>query len=112
LARGLLEIADTPEGERMRLRASRHAEGMQARVEIAHGATAEQLDLLPVGDYHHHLERRQAPAEPHEFAASLRLEAAGMVGGTGLLDERAGRPSPLRHQRARSPGDQMSAVAR
>lgn len=79
LADGLLEIVDTPEGERMRLRVSRHAEGLRARVEIARGDNTETLDLLPVGQNHHRLESRKAPAEPHEFTARLRLEAAGAV---------------------------------
>ncbi|MEW6633612.1 MAG: cation diffusion facilitator family transporter, partial [Pseudomonadota bacterium] len=34
LASGLLEIVDTPHGERMRLRLSRHAEGLRANVAI------------------------------------------------------------------------------
>jgi len=79
LADGLLEIVDTPEGERMRLRVSRHAEGLRARVEIARGDNTETLDLLPVGQNHHRLESQKAPAEPHEFTARLRLEAAGAV---------------------------------
>ena len=79
LADGLLEIVETPNGERMRLRVSRHAEGLRARVEISRGGSTENLDLLPVGENHHRLESRNAPAEPHEFTARLRLEAAGVV---------------------------------
>ena len=56
LAGGLLEIVDTPQGERLRLRVSRHAEGLQARVEIARGTQTEQLELMPVGGNHHRLE--------------------------------------------------------
>lgn len=76
LAEGLLQIVDTPEGERMRLRVSRHAEGLRASVVIdrPEGRT-EVLELRPVGGDHHWLQSSAAPEEPHEFAASLRLVA-------------------------------------
>ncbi|TPO02497.1 cation diffusion facilitator family transporter [Mesorhizobium sp. B1-1-5] len=76
LASGLLEIVDTPQGERMRLRLSRHAEGLQANVAIerANGAV-ESLPLSPVGGDHHYLQSLVAPAEPHEFSARLQLAA-------------------------------------
>ncbi|MDX8534717.1 cation diffusion facilitator family transporter [Mesorhizobium sp. VK25A] len=76
LASGLLEIVDTPQGERMRLRLSRHAEGLRANVAIerADGAV-ESLLLSPVGGDHHYLQSLVAPAEPHEFSARLQLAA-------------------------------------
>ncbi|CDX56686.1 putative transmembrane efflux protein [Mesorhizobium plurifarium] len=76
LASGLLEIVDTPQGERMRLRLSRHAEGLRANVAIerADGAV-ESLPLSPVGGDHHYLQSLVAPAEPHEFSARLQLTA-------------------------------------
>lgn len=76
LASGLLEIIDTPQGERMRLRLSRHAEGLRAKVAIerADGAV-ESLPLSPVGGDHHYLQTLVAPAEPHEFSARLQLAA-------------------------------------
>ncbi|MBZ9662036.1 cation diffusion facilitator family transporter [Mesorhizobium sp. ESP-6-4] len=76
LASGLLEIVDTPQGERMRLRLSRHAEGLRANVAIerADGAV-ESLPLSPVGGDHHYLQSLVAPAEPHEFSARLQLAA-------------------------------------
>ncbi|MDG4876918.1 cation diffusion facilitator family transporter [Mesorhizobium sp. WSM4935] len=76
LASGLLEIVDTPQGERMRLRLSRHAEGLRANVAIerADGAV-ESLPLSPVGGDHHYLQSLVAPAEPHEFSARLQLVA-------------------------------------
>ncbi|MBZ9849349.1 cation diffusion facilitator family transporter [Mesorhizobium sp. CA14] len=76
LACGLLEIVDTPQGERMRLRLSRHAEGLRAKVAIerADGAV-ESLLLSPVGGDHHYLQSLVAPAEPHEFSARLQLAA-------------------------------------
>ncbi|RWA69668.1 cation diffusion facilitator family transporter [Mesorhizobium sp.] len=76
LASGLLEIVDTPQGERMRLRLSRHAEGLRANVAIDRpGGMVQQLPLSPVGGDHHHLQSLVAPAEPHEFSARLQLAA-------------------------------------
>jgi hypothetical protein len=75
LASGLLDIVDTPEGERMRLRVSRHAEGLRASVRIERGGRTETLELLPVADDHHYLESVAAPEEPHEFTARLNLAA-------------------------------------
>lgn len=80
LADGLLEIVETPAGERMRLRVSRHAEGMRARVDIARGGgQVETLELRPAGDNHHRLESTVAPAEPHAFDAKLWLAAGSEV---------------------------------
>lgn len=75
LASGLLEIVDTPQGERMRLRLSRHAEGLQAGVAIERPQGLERLVLSPVGGDHHYLQSLVAPAEPHEFSARLQLAA-------------------------------------
>lgn len=76
LAKGLLEIIDTPDGERMRLRVSRHAEGLAAEVVIERkGEAREILRLEPQPFDHHVLESTVAPAEPHEFKAMLRLRA-------------------------------------
>lgn len=77
LADGLLEIIDTPDGERFRLRVARHAEGLSANVRIARPERTEELDLVPVTGNHHELQSRVAPAEPHEFEARLELSAAG-----------------------------------
>lgn len=76
LADGLLQIVDTPEGERIRLRVSRHADGLRASVVIERpeGRT-EVLELRPVAGDHHWLQSSTAPEEPHEFAASLKLTA-------------------------------------
>ncbi|RWD86686.1 cation diffusion facilitator family transporter [Mesorhizobium sp.] len=76
LASGLLEIVDTPQGERMRLRLSRHAEGLRANIAIERsGGGVERLPLSPVGGDHHYLQSLVAPAEPHEFSARLQLVA-------------------------------------
>lgn len=76
LARGLLDIVDTTAGERMRLRLSRHTEGVQAAVSIHRGqGRTELLPLLPFGGNHHVLLSDSAPAEPHDFDATLTLQA-------------------------------------
>jgi cation diffusion facilitator family transporter len=75
LATGLLEIIDTPDGERMRLSISEHVKGLEAVVEIARGNTIERLPLLPSPTDHHALMSVVAPAEPHEFEAVLKLMA-------------------------------------
>jgi len=79
LAQGLLEIVDTDEGERFRLRVSRHAEGLSASVAIHRGAgSIEEHALVPVDGNHHLLQSQAAPAEPHEFEAELVLsDSAG-----------------------------------
>lgn len=76
LAQGLLEIVDTTEGERFRLRVSRHAEGLSAAVAIKRDAGLEQHALVPVAGDHHLLQSLEAPAEPHEFDAELVLTNA------------------------------------
>jgi cation diffusion facilitator family transporter len=76
LAQGLLEIVDTADGERFRLRVSRHAEGLSAAVAIKRGARLEQHALVPIAGDHHLLQSTEAPAEPHEFDAELVLSNA------------------------------------
>ena len=76
LANGLLEIVDTPDGERMRLRVSKHAEGLSAEVVIDRANEAKEiLTLNPHARDHHTLDSTVAPSEPHEFTARLRLRA-------------------------------------
>ena len=74
IASGLLQIVDTDLGERFELRVSRHAETMQAEVVIQRaGNQEERLALHPVDGNHHLLRSTLAPAEPHEFNATLLL---------------------------------------
>jgi cation diffusion facilitator family transporter len=73
LATGLLEIVDTPEGERMRLTTHQRAEGLQVVVTIDRPGGIETLPLPPVPGSPHVLQSSVAPAEPHEFEAELRL---------------------------------------
>ncbi|PKA42682.1 cation transporter [Rhizobium sullae] len=76
LATGLLEIVDTPDGERFRLSVGKHIHGLQAVVEIDRGNGAiERLPLLPSPTDHHVMISAVAPAEPHEFEAVLKLMA-------------------------------------
>lgn len=74
LARGVLQIVDTDEGERMRLLLSRHAEGLVAEVRIEREAgRIEHIPLNPVnGDLHLRFSAT-APEEPHSFVATLVL---------------------------------------
>lgn len=75
LAAGLLEIVDTPDGERVRLTLARHVEGLSAKVVIDRPDGPEVLELLPDLDNHHSLTSHTVPAEPHEFDAMLVLTA-------------------------------------
>lgn len=77
LAEGVLEIIDTPAGERMRLTVSRHAEGLVAVVVIDRDHGLETLALNADPADHHALISDAAPAEPHEFSARLVLRAGG-----------------------------------
>lgn len=73
LAQGLLEIVDTADGERMRLTVSKHADALRATVVIKRPGGNETLPLLPADDDHHAYLSASAPAEPHEFDATLFL---------------------------------------
>jgi cation diffusion facilitator family transporter len=77
LAKGQLQIVDTPAGERMRLTTSKRAEGLGAVVVIKRpGGTDETLPLLPAKQDQGSYMSSVAPEEPHEFDATLRLTAA------------------------------------
>ncbi|MGG6896692.1 MULTISPECIES: cation diffusion facilitator family transporter [Rhizobium] len=80
LATGLLEIIDTPDGERMRLSIASHAHGLQAVVNIQRpGGIVETLTLSPSPKDHHAMLSAQTPDEPHEFDAELVLTAGDEV---------------------------------
>jgi cation diffusion facilitator family transporter len=76
MAEGVVEIVDTPKGERMRLTVTRPVAALQAVVIIDRQVKAEMLPLLPTGDCI--FESAEAPAEPHHFTAQLRLTAGDM----------------------------------
>ena len=73
---GLLEIIETPDGERMRLSIKAPASALQATVTIERpGNTVEVLELYPVQGNDRVYMSLEAPDEPHEFSAQLRLKA-------------------------------------
>lgn len=75
LATGLLAIADTPNGERMRLTLDHPIEGLQASVTIDRtGGKVESLLLVRRADNSLVFESDAVPSEPHEFRAQLRLK--------------------------------------
>lgn len=77
LAVGMLEIADTPRGERMRLTLERSVDQLQANVTIDRAdQKTEMLRLFRVGDAAAVYESEVAPGEPHEFAAKLSLRVS------------------------------------
>lgn len=76
LAAGVVEIVDTPGGERMRLTLARHVEGLSAKVVIDRPDGPEILELMPDMDNHHSLTSHAVPTEPHEFNATLVLTAS------------------------------------
>jgi cation diffusion facilitator family transporter len=77
-AAGLLEIVDTPDGERLRLTLSRRAEGLRAVVAIRRpSGVVEELPLFPLPSDHHRFQSTAARTEPHEFDAELQLTANG-----------------------------------
>lgn len=79
LAEGVLEIVDTPKGERLRFTAARLAAGAEIEVLIDRpGGQIETLLLRRAGaDASSPLMSEIAPAEPHEFSARFRLRAGG-----------------------------------
>jgi cation diffusion facilitator family transporter len=79
LASGLLEIIDTPDGERMRFSAAQLNADLVAEVLIHRPVTPDGIERLPLTrlpDSSEYLSQT-APAEPHEFSAELRLNSGG-----------------------------------
>ena len=77
LAQGVLEIVDTPDGERMRATFTRAQSDMVAEVVIDRlGGASETLHLVPT-DQRDVFESTVAPQEPHEFNAVLELAEGG-----------------------------------
>ncbi len=75
LAAGMLEIVDTPAGERMRFRISRAVPGLRAAVIIARPGGDETLRLELTQEDAQLFLSAAAPAEPHEFDAILTLSS-------------------------------------
>lgn len=77
LAEGVIDIVDTPSGERLRFTAVRLTAGTEAVVAIDRpGGQVETLPLAALRDDRSRLLSAVAPAEPHEFAARLLLRSA------------------------------------
>ena len=76
LAAGVVEIIDSPQGERMRLTVNRAADGLQATVTIDRAkGQVETLVLKPESNNARAYVSASAPKEPHAFDAQLRLSA-------------------------------------
>lgn len=76
LATGELAIVDTTEGERMQLKFGKRPDGVTAKVVIKRaGLHDEILSLEPVSGNAWLFLSQVAPAEPHEFDATLHLAA-------------------------------------
>jgi hypothetical protein len=76
LAAGIVEIVDTPQGERMRFTADDASSGLRAEVRIARAKGAlETLSLSATTDAPNVFWSHAAPEEPHEFEAQLILRA-------------------------------------
>ncbi len=77
LAQGVVEIVDTPSGERLRFTSSQPSPGLIAIATIKrNGSQDEVLELIDVQDGTQFLSKI-APGEPHEFDAVLRLQVSG-----------------------------------
>ena len=76
LASGRLSIVDTPEGERMRFVPDAFASSLDARVVIFRSDAEEVLGMVADASSGA-FQSVQAPAEPHEFKAELRLGSGG-----------------------------------
>lgn len=75
LAEGVIEIVDTPDGERVRFTAARLTDGTEVVVAIDRpGGQVETLPLAALDDGLSELLSAAAPAEPHEFEARLQLQ--------------------------------------
>lgn len=73
---GVLQIVDTPDGERMHLVMSRQLNGLQPTVSIKRtGGRREVMALAPIGP-DGAFQSTSAPEEPHEFDAELGLALA------------------------------------
>ena len=76
LGEGVIEIVETPDGERLRFSAARLAVGAQASIIIERpGGRPETLPLAPAAGDPSRLTSAAAPAEPHQFEARLQLQA-------------------------------------
>ena len=95
LASGIVEIIDTPGGERMVFQAAQGAEGLDARVEIdREGGLIESMPLVSSASNRGRFTSSKAPEEPHEFNARLVLRRGER---TESLAFRVEEPKPGDH---------------
>ena len=73
LAEGVVEIVETPAGERMRFSAARLSDDTEALVEISRDGKPPETLLMAEASNRLQLMSDVAPAEPHEFVARLIL---------------------------------------
>ena len=72
LASGIIEIIDTPAGERIRFTTSEVLPNLDAEIVIHREGEPEVLLLAPVSNTAQ-FQSAAVPGEPHEFTAELRL---------------------------------------
>lgn len=72
--KGVIEIIDTPLGERIRYTSNAALEVGQLIVQIARGSTFETLHLEKSPDNSLVFLSAEVPGEPHEFKATLKLD--------------------------------------
>ena len=78
IAEGVVEIVDTPDGERVRMTVNDQALDLSATIVIDRSnGVVETLPLGAVSDDNHRFQSSVAPAEPHEFSGELHLSAGG-----------------------------------
>jgi cation diffusion facilitator family transporter len=94
IAKGNLQIVDTPDGERMRLKFDRLDIRLTASVEIDRpGGKAEHLELNALPEDASTLQSATAPSEPHEFSATLHLTSPqGTAALPFVMEEPEGHP--------------------
>jgi len=80
LADGVIEIIETPEGERLRLTVTRSSENLVATVTIQRDqGRIESLPLIQSADNRNWFLSSSAPEEPHEFSAQLHLQEGSLA---------------------------------
>ncbi len=95
LAEGVIEIVDTPQGERLTFAATRAVEDLEATVSISRDAgRTESLSLAASRAEPARFVSATAPEEPHEFDAEIHLRAGAR---TEVLPFRLVEPEGHRH---------------
>ena len=77
LAEGVVEIIDTPQGERLQFTLVRSVTGLKVLVSIQRDSDSERLELTELADDPTRFLSSSPPQEPHEFDAFLRMDLGG-----------------------------------